>query len=423
MTWLTYHLGEVIENAQSGFACGDKTVADGFKHLRMNNIHSDGRLDLSLVRTVPRELATAKYRLHRGDVLVCTTNSAKLVGKSTVFDMTGDFAFSNHLTRLRMRKEVADPAFVQKQLWFKWLRGEIEPLCKHWVNQSTLPKAELLDLELLLPDFQQQRRIAKKLDHVAARLDDARARLDTIPTILKRFRMSVLAAACSGTLAAESRDASAGLSVLGQETTDLPACWDSKTIATVTESTFYGPRFAATDYSTHGTPTIRTSDIDFKGGITLDGTPRVRLSEREIQRYGLLDGDIVVTRTGATIGKCAAYSSKIGPAIPSAYLIRVRLNQLLVNPKFVLFNLLSPAGQRHLLEGTTAVAQPNINANAILSLPLGLPSLYEQEKIVACAEQLLAHADDIDARYRKARTFTDKLMPSVLAKALRGELI
>lgn len=86
----------------------------------------------------------------------------------------------------------------------------IEPQCRRWLllgttssrglNQSTLPKEELLDLEVALPSLEEQRRISKTLDHVAVRLDDTRARLETIPAILKRFRRSVLAAACSGRL-------------------------------------------------------------------------------------------------------------------------------------------------------------------------------------------------------------------------------
>jgi hypothetical protein len=37
-------------------------------------------------------------------------------------------------------------------------------------------------------------------------------------------------------------------------------------------------------------------------------------------------------------------------------------------------------------------------------------------------KQREGQADAIEARYGKAKTFTDKLMPSVLAKAFRGEL-
>lgn len=42
-----------------------------------------------------------RHDFHRGDVIVCTTNSGKLVGKCAFFDLPGRYVFSNHLTQLR----------------------------------------------------------------------------------------------------------------------------------------------------------------------------------------------------------------------------------------------------------------------------------------------------------------------------------
>lgn len=51
----------------------------------------------------------------------------------------------------------------------------------------------------------EQIRIANKLDSLLAKVEAAQTRLDKIPTLLKRFRQSVLAAATSGELTAEWR--------------------------------------------------------------------------------------------------------------------------------------------------------------------------------------------------------------------------
>src|SRR5262245_49845393 len=99
--WATAQVGEGIEDCQSGFASGEKNVEGGVAHLRMNNIGLNGELVLDLVRTVPQRLAKPHHDLRRGDLLVCTTNSGKLVGKCAYFELPGRYAFSNHLTRLR----------------------------------------------------------------------------------------------------------------------------------------------------------------------------------------------------------------------------------------------------------------------------------------------------------------------------------
>jgi len=58
-----------------------------------------------------------------------------------------------------------------------------------------------------VPPLNEQRRIVVKLEKLLQKVDACTERLDKIPTILKRFRQSVLAAACSGRLTEDWRKA------------------------------------------------------------------------------------------------------------------------------------------------------------------------------------------------------------------------
>ena len=49
--------------------------------------------------------------------------------------------------------------------------------------------------------------------------------------------------------------------------------------------------------------------------------------------------------------------------------------------------------------------------------------MIEQTEIVRRVETLFAFADRLEARYTAARAQVDKLTPSLLAKAFRGELV
>ncbi|WP_434987096.1 restriction endonuclease subunit S [Vreelandella zhaodongensis] len=57
-----------------------------------------------------------------------------------------------------------------------------------------------------LPPIAEQKIIADKLDTLLAQVENTKARLERIPTILKRFRQSVLAAAVSGRLTEKWRE-------------------------------------------------------------------------------------------------------------------------------------------------------------------------------------------------------------------------
>lgn len=294
------------------------------------------------------------------------------------------------------------------------------------------------NLEVPLAPLAEQRRIVAKLETLLGKVDACQQGLAKMPVLLKRFRQSVLAAACSGRLTEDWRaertaddtddtDKMASVKsvkcVVAEPGCELPDTWQAAELGEFIESSFYGPRFSKESYSSKGVPTVRTTDMGFDGSIVLKNSPCVSLCERDLKKFRLKGGDLVVTRTGATIGKCAVFDDALGPAIPSAYLIRFRLKQDAIVPKFALRFLMSPAGQQYLVGGSTAVAQPNVNAKTISRFVIPLPPLPEQREIVRRVEALFALADRIEARVQKAQAQVDKLTPSILAKAFRGELV
>jgi type I restriction enzyme S subunit len=54
-----------------------------------------------------------------------------------------------------------------------------------------------------LPPLAEQRRIVGKLELLLVKVSSSQQRLSRVPGLLKRFRQSVLAAACSGKLTAD----------------------------------------------------------------------------------------------------------------------------------------------------------------------------------------------------------------------------
>jgi type I restriction enzyme S subunit len=163
--------------------------------------------------------------------------------------------------------------------------------------------------------------------------------------------------------------------------------------------------------------------MDDWGNIEFCDPPRLALNANELERLRLDDGDLIVTRTGATIGKCAIYEDRLGPALPSAYLIRFRLHKDQAVPRFILLFLLSPLGQAALWQAATATAQPNVNAKSIALIPLALPPLEEQWEIVRRATKLLSTVDPLLARIDDGSRAIKRTSQAILVKAFRGELL
>ena len=126
---------------------------------------------------------------------------------------------------------------------------------------------------------------------------------------------------------------------------------------------------------------IRITDIDENGLISLDelGATVANLDDK----YILNENDIVIARSGATVGK--AYIHKLLPytCVYAGYLIRFVVDSEKILPDYLFaYTQLSPYK-----EWVNAIqrpsAQPNINAEEYQSLEIPLPNLSKQQEIVA----------------------------------------
>jgi type I restriction enzyme S subunit len=182
--WRETALSEVLAEATPGFAFGED-VEDGVFQFRMNNITTDGQLDLSKRRRVPRDYRNIdRFFVKPGDVLFNATNSPDLVGKTAFFPgLDEPVVFSNHFLRLRPRDTEMDGRYLTRWLNLQFLHGRFKGMCRQWVNQATVGRDALLSLRVPCPPLPEQRRIAEildKADALRAKRREALAKLDTL---------------------------------------------------------------------------------------------------------------------------------------------------------------------------------------------------------------------------------------------------
>jgi len=179
-TWNIKNLEEVCESIQPGFAQGIKNVKGGTIHLRMNNISTNFELNLDLIRTInaTRE-QLEKYNLKKGDIIFNNTNSPDLVGKSAIFRMSYLCLYSNHLTRLRVKKDVL-PEWILFYLRGRWLRRDFKKMCNKWINQAAVNNNMIRILEIPIPPLEVQHKIIEKLKKFSNGMENIRARTKQI---------------------------------------------------------------------------------------------------------------------------------------------------------------------------------------------------------------------------------------------------
>lgn len=445
--WASVTVGEVADSVKSGFASGDHNRhGDGVPHLRPMNIGRDGELTLTDLRYVEDSDGA---RLQRGDILFNNTNSSELVGKTTWIDVDREFAFSNHMTRVRVTKGVSSQ-FVARQLHHMWARGTFRLLCNNHVSQASISTRTLAEeVEILLPPLDEQRRIVDKIEELTVRSKRAKQALDNVPLLLDQLRQSVLAAAFRGDLTADWRaenpdvepaaallarmDAERrGPSKLQRRSTDvvgdpppIPKGWAWMTLerlASTQRPICYGVVQPGEDDS-QGVQLVRVCDL-VGDGRAIDKSSLRRITptvDAEYARSRLEGGELLVSVVG-TIGRTAIAPVSLRGANIARAIARVAFLRPWMS-EWAAFWLNTSYMVDRLNRDSREVARKTLNLAQLAVTPIPVPSEDEAAPLLDRLRTMMAHVDSQSTVLGQMRSRIEALDAAILAKAFRGELV
>lgn len=317
---------------------------------------------------------------------------------------------------------------------------------------TAINKKDLEQIEINLPPLTEQKRIVAKVEELLGHVNAACKRLAKVPAILKRFRQTVLAAACSGKLTEEWRGVQTNLKDadiiiddiqqkrLSRANTDsqkskinniypheenedssiLPDSWQYVTLEKLCESFQYGSSNKSLESGK--IPVIRMGNIQ-NGEISWDDL-KFTSDKEEIAKYSLKPNTVLFNRTNSPelVGKTGIYRGE-KQAVFAGYLIRIN-NYPELDSRYLNYCLNTNYTKEICLKvRTDGVSQSNINAQKLAKFEIPFCALEEQKEIVRRVEELFKWADAIEKRLAAATRRAEKLTQSILAKAFRGELV
>lgn len=191
----------------------------------------------------------------------------------------------------------------------------------------------------------------------------------------------------------------------------VPAGWEWAHLSSVALRIHYGYTASAIHGDT-GVRLLRITDIQ-GGQVNWDTVPGCQISDEEITKYELRENDLLIARTGGTIGKSFLVRGVPVRAVFASYLIRVIPSDLFCADYLSVF-LSSSFYWDQLRDNSAGTGQPNVNGEALSQLLLPVPPLAEQRRIVAKVEELLALCDELEARQTAAREHRTRLVRSAL---------
>ena len=356
-----------------------------------------------------------------------------------------------------------DEQIVYREFLFYYLLSERQAFIDAGQGgaQPNLSNKIVREWPFRFPPLAEQKRIVAMVEKLLARVNAARDRLAKVPAILKRFRQSVLAAACSGRLTTDWRDAHpdiepaselvqrvvarrkseyeaacrkakragerlpkrpTNLNVSEVDASELPEIHEPWTWVYLPHVGYmnrgksrHRPRNAPHLYG-GPYPFIQTGDIAQSGGRITNH--RQTYSEEGLAQSRLWrDGTICITiaaniADSAILTYAACFPDSVVGVIPDDDLCSTEYVEYFIR-----------TARDDLSQFAPATAQKNINIRILNDIAVPLPPLEEQHEIVRRVEALFKLADTIEQRVTAGKQRADKLTQAILAKAFRGELV
>ena len=322
---------------------------------------------------------------------------------------------------------------IEPEYLFRWVLTEefLELISPHETGThypATSDRA-VRALPIRVPPLAEQRRIVEKVEALLAQVNAARARLAKVPTILKRFRQSILSAACSGRLSAGwDVDTVANASIQEEE---IPEGWQWRELETLAlpESSAicagpFGTIFKAHDFRDEGVPIIFLRHVAPGEYRTAKPGFMDRKKWEDIFRpYSVWGGELLVAKLGDPPGCCAIYPKGIGPAMVTPDVIKMSVDERGACPQYLMYYLNSEPARQRAFGVAYGATRPRMNLDIFRALRVPLPPLPEQHHIVRRVDALFKLADAIEERVAAATARAEKITQAILAKAFRGELV
>lgn len=281
------------------------------------------------------------------------------------------------------------------------------------VTRFGLSRNAIKTLVLTFPSISEQTQIAQFLDKKTSQIDKLIEQKEKQLKLLTEKRTALITQAVTKGLDPTVEMKDSGVDWLGE----IPKHWEVKRFKfCVSEPLKYGANEAAESSDPEQPRFVRITDVDENGNLRNETFKSI---DAEIAEPFLLnEGDLLMARSGATVGKNFMYKSNWGVACFAGYLIRARLNKDIMLPEFGNLFLNSGSYWDWVKSIFIQSTIQNISAEKYANFIFALPPKQEQKLIVEFAmkkrAQIAKVIENISNSIQKLKEYREALITSAV---------
>lgn len=254
-------------------------------------------------------------------------------------------------------------------------------------------------IRISIPALEEQQRIVVRIDELFSELDKAVDTLKTTKEQLEVYRQAVL------------KEIFDSVSTTSVHIKDV--CLDIKVGIVIKPTQYY--------VSENGVPAFRNANV--RRGYIND-TDWVMISKEGHQqncRSEVHTNDVLISRSGANLGMASVVPARYNGYNAIDVVIAVPDISKVI-PEFLAQYTNSPMGRAIVKKNERGAAQGHLNVSAYANLPIGVPDLQEQEKLVKQISDRLSVCDSIEKTVDTALAQADAMRQSILKQAFEGTM-
>ncbi len=444
--WIRLKLGEICERITKGStptSYGYSYKTEGINFIRAENI--DDETNQFLRRSILKE----------NDLLFSIAGTIGRVGIIRKTDLPANT--NQALAIIRTSQGTINTKFL-----FYFLKSE--EIQKHalkaivGVGRANLSLTNIGELEIVIAPQNEQKHIVEEIEKQFSRLDEAVAALKRIKANLKRYKASVLKAAVEGKLTEKWRKTHPDVELASEllkrilnerrrkwedanqrkkykepikpdltNLIEIPEGWIWVNLEMITEA-IGGYAFKSKEFTNNGHQIVKMANIKMeKLDLTQHPSFMSNVPDEIVEKYSLIDGDIIITLTGTRKKRDYGYVVQIKEHKTSLLLNQriARLRPYLQEVSTYLSIVLQSEVYRNRFFSyeTGNVGQGNVSMKAVTIEPIPLPPLEEQITIIREYERGVSVANNVEREVETNLKRTERLRQSILRKAFSGKLV
>lgn len=311
---------------------------------------------------------------------------------SKAYIISGKAWVNNHAHILQSK---SNNKFLCYYLNFFDYNGYVSGTTRLKLTQAQLKRIEIPDISK-----DEQQRIVSCIEELFSELDKGVETLQTIKEQLAVYRQAVLT------------------SLYPEMTSENTVQLDS--IAEITGGITKGRKLDRSE--TIQLPYLRVANVQ-NGYLDLNEIKTIELKHSEREKYLLKYGDVLYTEGGDRdkLGRGTIWKNEIKECVHQNHVFKARIDKKHALPQYVSYWSMSiPARNYFYVKGKQSVNLASINKTILSALPLPLPSLDTQKKIVTEIEDRFSVCDSIEQTVDTVLVQAEAMRQSILKKAFEG---